>query len=140
MTLDNLTSELRTLNEQIEKLLGETQYKCAFNLSTITYKANDPDELMMHLEFESIFRHLDFVNALFSYLEKPIFHTGLLVLNSHGDYSLDNVTLKKGDVIEILTTTDYSDVPIWNTIKIGNNVDLIGKQARFRGNIPPHVS
>lgn len=140
MTIQNLESELLSLNEKIQKIFNETNYSSSHNLSTISYAPDSPDDVMKYFEFQSIFSHLDFVYSLFTYLQKPIEYTGIIERTPHGRYKIGQNILCVGDVIEILSTDEELEAQCWRPYIIKSlSMELDNATARFRGERPPHV-
>lgn len=140
MTLNELETELLDLNKQIERIFELTNYQQKHNLLFVDYTEDNPDERMKFYEFESIFSHLDFVNALFSYLQQPVELTGIIEKTPHGQYKINDKMLSVGNIIEILYNDEDSDLQYWYpSIIKSTSADLTGMIARFRGNQPPHI-
>lgn len=140
MTIQNLESELLSLNEKIRKIFNETNYSSLHNLSTVSYAPDCPDDVMKYLEFQSIFSHLDFVYSLLTYLQKPIECTEIIERTPHGRYKIGNTILCVADIIEILSTDEESGSQYWHPRVIKpSSTDLVGKTARFRDKLPPHI-
>lgn len=140
LTLDFLESQLLELNQHIERIFDMTNYKDIRNLSSISYTDNDFDSCMKYFEFQSIFSHLDFINSVLTYLQKPIGRTGIIEQLSHNKYKLADTILTHGSVIEVLTHDSGSALTYWQPRIIkSSSVDLVGMTARFRGNNPPRV-
>lgn len=140
MTIQNLESELLILNTKILDIFEQICYGKTHDLSHLAYSTDCPDEVMKYFEYQSIFYHLDFIHSLFSYLQKPTKHIGIVERTTQGRYKIGNITLHVGDVIETLDTDMDSGMCYWRPRIIkSSSLDLIGITARFRGNKPPHI-
>lgn len=140
MTIQNLESELLSLNEKIRKIFNETNYSSLHNLSTVSYAPDCPDDVMKYLEFQIIFSHLDFVYSLLTYLQKPIECTEIIERTPHGRYKIGNTILCVADIIEILSTDEELGAQYWRPYIIkSSSTELDNAKARFRGERPPHV-
>lgn len=72
MCVEELKERLFTLNKIIALPLKETEYEDNHTLQNIKFKETEPYEQMLHETFSILFTHLDYINLIFTSLEKPI--------------------------------------------------------------------
>lgn len=132
MDIKALEEKLLALNKDIEDIFEGIDYKNNHKLDSVTYNKESLNECMLYNEFGSLFTHLDFINALLNYLQKPVIQEGTIRPNDKGGYKLNDITLNRKDVLEIICYDEINKVFFWKPLKVKEHTELDGKQARMR--------
>lgn len=135
MNIKQLEQQLYSLNEIIKPIMNEVEYTKHFKLQ-VEFNNADPNEHMLFHTFSNLFSHLDYITLFLDYLQKPITLEGILTMDNHDNYKINNTTLCTQKYIEILQyeKTDSSLKPpsYWDVISIKNCSHFVGIQARIR--------
>lgn len=131
MDMGTLKEKMYGLNQQIEFILWECGYYKTDDL-LVDLKTEDPDENMLYDEFMLLWKHLDYVNCILNYLQKPIFHEGIICLNQDGRYMLDGVELCHNDMVEVYVFDQKRKKYTWERLHFKDGEKLNGMKARIR--------
>lgn len=134
MDIKELEQKLLSLNNDIEDIFKEIGYKENHKLDNVNFNKESLNEGLLYYEYISLFTHLDFINSLLGYLKKPIIQEGVIETNGTKGYKLNDIKLKRKDIIEIIAFDKIDKVYYWRPIIVkDHSINLEGKQARIRG-------
>lgn len=146
-SLEELVKEINNLNPAFKKILSVYDYG-SDDLSGIEYDENNPEQLFILDEMQTILEKLGSISHTLQYLNRPIKGQGRLHKNSQGRYQLpDGYEFSSNSSIEYLATDDrhsvhvekledYVNKPYWCYSRIehdGTDYYIVGTDEELEG-------
>lgn len=122
MEINLLKNQMEKLNEQIHFILTESGYFETEDLTEIEWDQQNPDDWMLYYKYLEAISHLQHINQILNYLEKPVIHEGILTYKND-NYKLDGIALYDGQCIEILIKDEYAKKYVWKQCYVKSSAD-----------------